>query len=439
MPRLPPASGSGPARSPTASAVSAIGRPGCPPSRARARPTSRSDPAIIAFADADADADADAADDAGAAGGHGHLAALFADVAGIGLRVVAIPTVELDEAPRPAAEPTADATTDPVTDTPSDPVIDATTDAVAFANTTPAIDPNPAPSAEGDDGAPGRSAMDAAIRLGASIADDEIDAGADLLIAATLGHGSDLAADVVVAVMTLIEPVKVVGLDTAMSDADWMAWVIDVRDARLRALPYRHEVENLLATLGNAPLAALVGFLLQAATRRTPVLLDGVAAASAALLAREVTPNGARWWQPGARSTRPAHALALTDTATSAVLDLELGVGDHWFQGVVAGSESAHPYDAGRPPWTPDIVYRTHHTGAEVVARYREQCVRSDEILGDLSMDEAPLGWHGSPDSPQCATVREVVLHVIEETATHTGHLDIARELIDGRTNLGDR
>jgi hypothetical protein len=36
-------------------------------------------------------------------------------------------------------------------------------------------------------------------------------------------------------------------------------------------------------------------------------------------------------------------------------------------------------------------------------------------------------------------TVRDVVLHMIEETARHAGHLDIARELIDGRTGLGPR
>ncbi|MGD0685763.1 MAG: DUF664 domain-containing protein [Streptosporangiaceae bacterium] len=36
-------------------------------------------------------------------------------------------------------------------------------------------------------------------------------------------------------------------------------------------------------------------------------------------------------------------------------------------------------------------------------------------------------------------SVRRVVLHVIEETACHSVHLDIARELLDGRTNLGLR
>jgi hypothetical protein len=33
-------------------------------------------------------------------------------------------------------------------------------------------------------------------------------------------------------------------------------------------------------------------------------------------------------------------------------------------------------------------------------------------------------------------TVRWAVLHMIEETARHAGHLDIARELLDGQTGL---
>ena len=31
------------------------------------------------------------------------------------------------------------------------------------------------------------------------------------------------------------------------------------------------------------------------------------------------------------------------------------------------------------------------------------------------------------------------MLHMIEETATHSGHLEIARELMDGQTKLGNR
>jgi hypothetical protein len=45
-----------------------------------------------------------------------------------------------------------------------------------------------------------------------------------------------------------------------------------------------------------------------------------------------------------------------------------------------------------------------------------------------------------SPDEPCLGekgfSVRWVVLHLIEETARHTGHADITRELIDGSVGL---
>jgi Protein of unknown function (DUF664) len=53
-------------------------------------------------------------------------------------------------------------------------------------------------------------------------------------------------------------------------------------------------------------------------------------------------------------------------------------------------------------------------------------------------LSAAPRGKHGDPDM-EPPDVRWVVLHMIEETARHAGHLDIARELLDGRTRLGPR
>ena len=45
----------------------------------------------------------------------------------------------------------------------------------------------------------------------------------------------------------------------------------------------------------------------------------------------------------------------------------------------------------------------------------------------------------GGDDDLKVPSVRWVVLHVIEETVAHSGHLDIAREMLDGRTDLGKR
>jgi len=72
----------------------------------------------------------------------------------------------------------------------------------------------------------------------------------------------------------------------------------------------------------------------------------------------------------------------------------------------------------------------------EVLGYWRAQCDRSDTIVAGVSLSDAPRGRHGNEEIPN---VRVVILHVIEETAAHSGHLEIARELLDGKTGLGLR
>ncbi len=64
---------------------------------------------------------------------------------------------------------------------------------------------------------------------------------------------------------------------------------------------------------------------------------------------------------------------------------------------------------------------------------------RSDAVLAVTPLSAPPRGRHGDPEMGEPPDVRWVVLHMIEETARHAGHLDIARELIDGQTGLGPR
>jgi uncharacterized damage-inducible protein DinB len=112
----------------------------------------------------------------------------------------------------------------------------------------------------------------------------------------------------------------------------------------------------------------------------------------------------------------------------------------HWFQEVVTGSEIDLPWDEGQPPYDPEAPFACDRSAAEVLAYYRQQCERSDEVLGRTPLSAPPRGSHGDPDTEkQPADLRWIVLHMIEETACHAGHLDIVRELIDGQTDLGLR
>jgi nicotinate-nucleotide--dimethylbenzimidazole phosphoribosyltransferase len=167
-----------------------------------------------------------------------------------------------------------------------------------------------------------------AVTAGRAVADEEVDRGADLLIAGDMGIGNTTPASVLVAALTEVEPVAVVGRGTGVDDAGWMRKAIVIRDALRRARPVRHDPMELLRTVGGADLAAMAGFLAQAAVRRTPVLLDGLVIGAAALVAEELAPGSKAWWLAGHRSMEPAHTLVLERLGLTPLLDLEMRLGE---------------------------------------------------------------------------------------------------------------
>jgi len=169
-----------------------------------------------------------------------------------------------------------------------------------------------------------------AVQAGIDVADDEIDGGTDLIVVGDLGVGATTVAAVLVSVITNTEPVKVVGRGggSGIDDDTWMRKATAVRDARLRAWEVRAAPVDLLATAGGADIAAMVGFLIRAAVRRTPVVLDGVVATAAALVVQELQPRCVRWWRAGQRTSEPAQAVALRRLGLEPILDLGVEAGD---------------------------------------------------------------------------------------------------------------
>jgi hypothetical protein len=116
------------------------------------------------------------------------------------------------------------------------------------------------------------------------------------------------------------------------------------------------------------------------------------------------------------------------------------GAERHWTCGVVLDHDPGHPFDQDDDePYDPNAPFVIDWPSDKVLSYYRDQTRQTDEMLAVTALDAAPRGRHGGPAVDQPRTVREIVLHLIEETATHSGHLEIARELLDGRTGLGLR
>ncbi|MDX1893328.1 nicotinate-nucleotide--dimethylbenzimidazole phosphoribosyltransferase [Mycolicibacterium sp. 050158] len=168
----------------------------------------------------------------------------------------------------------------------------------------------------------------AAVAAGRAIADEEVDGGADLLIAGDMGIGNTTAATTLIAALTSSEPVAVVGRGTGVDDAGWARKTAAIRDALYRARDVSADPVGLLRVCGGADLAAMAGFLAQAAVRRTPALLDGVVVTAAALVAARLAPGASAWWQAGHRSTEPAHTLALQHLRLDPIVELGMRLGE---------------------------------------------------------------------------------------------------------------
>lgn len=100
-----------------------------------------------------------------------------------------------------------------------------------------------------------------------------------------------------------------------------------------------------------------------------------------------------------------------------------------WFGAVTAAQPEVIAGLGDADGWHPPAELAVQ----EVVQQYRRACAQSDEIIAATALDTPPGWW---PDEQfgewRLADLHAVVLHVIVETATHLGHLDVVRELIDG-------
>ena len=119
-------------------------------------------------------------------------------------------------------------------------------------------------------------------------------------------------------------------------------------------------------------------------------------------------------------------------TCLGLVRHLTLDVERFWFRGIVAGE----PIDL---EVTDDAIWNVSSDlqVAAVFDDYRHEIEqRTRSSLARRRMLRRCGGPRNSFPRFRLHTLREIVLHVITETACHAGHLDAVRELIDGRTWL---
>ncbi|MEO6998816.1 MAG: DinB family protein [Terracoccus sp.] len=102
-----------------------------------------------------------------------------------------------------------------------------------------------------------------------------------------------------------------------------------------------------------------------------------------------------------------------------------------WFQAVMAGDPGviAEVESADGSAWQ----VPSEMSARSVIGRYQDEIARSDHVIAATPLDAEPRWWPTFFGEWRMNSLREVLLHVITETACHAGHLDAARELIDSK------
>jgi nicotinate-nucleotide--dimethylbenzimidazole phosphoribosyltransferase len=184
-----------------------------------------------------------------------------------------------------------------------------------------------------------------ALTVGVQVARELVDAGNRCLITGDMGIANTTASAALVCAFTGMDPASVTGRGTGIDDGMYRHKIEVVRQALRangisegRAVPVGAESAlGTLTAVGGLEHAAIAGFVLGAAAARVPVILDGVIAGSAALVAAALAPDAIGHCVAGHRSAEPGHAAALAHLGLRPLVDLELRLGEG------TGGLLAHP------------------------------------------------------------------------------------------------
>jgi nicotinate-nucleotide--dimethylbenzimidazole phosphoribosyltransferase len=166
------------------------------------------------------------------------------------------------------------------------------------------------------------------VETGIALAEAEIRAPHTWVVTGDMGIGNTTASSAIVATMTGAAVERVTGRGTGVTGAALAHKAAVIKQALDLHRPNAADALEVLSKVGGFEIGGLAGIILGAAARRCPVVLDGLIATAAALLALGLVPAVREYLIAGHRSVEPGHTIALQALKLEPVLDLELRLGE---------------------------------------------------------------------------------------------------------------
>ncbi len=135
--------------------------------------------------------------------------------------------------------------------------------------------------------------------------------------------------------------------------------------------------------------------------------------------------SAVRWKVEGLDDEQLRRQMVPSGTSVLGLVKHLAAVEYSWFCQTFGRETEPLPLDDDDPD--ADLRVEAHESTADILAFYERACAAADSVIDELDVETVGRAWWGEPVS-----LRWVLIHMIEETARHAGHVDIARELLDG-------
>jgi nicotinate-nucleotide--dimethylbenzimidazole phosphoribosyltransferase len=170
---------------------------------------------------------------------------------------------------------------------------------------------------------------ESALDVGAEVAAMLVEDGAGCLVTGEMGIGNTTPAAALVAALIGRPASEVTGRGTGLDDEGLRHKISVIEGAlSLHADAISESTLAALAAVGGLEIAALAGFIVGGAAARVPVVVDGVIADAALLVAARLVPGAEAYAIAGHRSTEPGATIVLDGLGLEPLLDLGMRLGE---------------------------------------------------------------------------------------------------------------
>ncbi|MFZ5651516.1 MAG: nicotinate-nucleotide--dimethylbenzimidazole phosphoribosyltransferase [Bacillota bacterium] len=167
-----------------------------------------------------------------------------------------------------------------------------------------------------------------AIEVGIGVALEEIDSGAQLLATGDMGIGNTTPSSAILAVLAGISAEEASGRGTMVNDDVLSRKVWAVGEAIKINSPDTEDGVDVVAKVGGLEIAGLAGVILGAASKRTPVVIDGFISTAAAMIACKIAGEARSYIIPSHLSGEQGHRLMLQYLDLKPMIHLNMRLGE---------------------------------------------------------------------------------------------------------------